>query len=54
MIPQQAYSQNRALEGVRVHTACPFAICYLLFAIPILPYLTYRPLAISYWLSSLL
>jgi hypothetical protein len=37
MVPQQAYSQNRALESVRVHIACPFAICYLLFAIPVLP-----------------
>ena len=37
MVPQQAYSQNRALESVRVHIACPFAICYLLFPIPVLP-----------------
>ena len=46
MVPQQVHSQNRALESVRVHIACPFAICYLLSAIRIPLAIGYRPLAI--------
>jgi hypothetical protein len=49
MDPQQAHYQFRWLKVFRAHWACPFAICYLLFAIQpaasrYLSAIGYRPL----------
>jgi hypothetical protein len=50
MVSQQVHYQFKWLKVFEHPWACPFAICYLLFAITLLPLLGGRQLAIGFFL----